>query len=68
MSRRPWAIRPSLVSRAISGVLRSGAAVKEVNFDKDGFSIVLVTGPLSPATTITPTIGVELDHREVEPA
>ena len=65
MSRRPWSIKPSLISRAISGVRKSGADVQAITVNKDGFSVVLVAVTLSTETE-APVIG-EL-HREVEPA
>ena len=68
MSRRPWAIRPSLISRAISGVRKSGSDVQEITVTKDGFSVVLVAAGTLSTETDAPVISAKLDHREVEPA
>ena len=51
MSREPWAIKSSVIKRAVNGVLQSGLAIKEIKFEKGGHLSVIPGKADAPAGT-----------------
>ena len=65
MSRHPWSIRPSIVKRAVNGVLETGLGVKEIKFDREGgFSVI--PGPAEAAPDGTNDLDRELQDFEAQ--